>query len=436
MNDIRKNMLRKSDVHSDLRIPGRRMAFWMVLVWAHTFFGSGEILGQRIDFTYRSYGLEIDSDNVIQNAAHLDSFFERLHQLHQGNGDNVNIVHLGDSHIQADYMTGVIRRSFHKNFGNAGRGLIVPLRVARTNEPNNFKTASKVNWNSKRCVFPDQPLPIGIGGVTIETTNKEADLVIHLNDLWLDYSFNSLTLFYEEDPKSFSFKISEPGGQQLGKIEGYLQDSTKNFTKVTWEKHVSSIRIEAKKESQSQSRAIIYGAVLGNSKRGVLYHTIGVNGAKFKHYNEAKHFAAQTGALQTDLFIISLGTNESVDYPHVDRNVFAQIDQLLLSLKRNNPGASFILVTPQDVYRDRNKPNPGISAVREVVMQYAVENGLAFYDLYRAMGGENSAGSWAENALLSTDGIHLTRDGYEYQGNLFYHALIKSYNSYVPNRNP
>ena len=98
--------------------------------------------------------------------------------------------------------------------------------------------------------------------------------------------------------------------------------------------------------------------------------------------------------------------------------------------------AKFILVTPQDVFRRKNKPNPGIMLVREQIIQFAVENGLAFYDLYRAMGGENSAKSWSQNTLLSGDGIHLTRDGYEYQGNLFYHALMKGYNLYVPTRHP
>ncbi|MDQ2656561.1 MAG: hypothetical protein M3Y60_03995, partial [Bacteroidota bacterium] len=74
--------------------------------------------------------------------------------------------------------------------------------------------------------------------------------------------------------------------------------------------------------------------------------------------------------------------------------------------------------------------------VRSNIIRYAVENGLAFYDLYRAAGGEYSARSWTENSLLSRDGIHLTRDGYEYEGNLFYHALMKAYNFYVPNRHP
>src|SRR5690349_22826079 len=111
-------------------------------------------------------------------------------------------------------MTAVIRRNFQVHFGNAGRGLIVPLRVAQTNEPNNFKTSSNVVWKSKRCVFPDQPVPIGIGGVTIETFDPQAALDIYMNDLWQDYSFNNLTLFYQRDVKSFDFSVREPGGQE------------------------------------------------------------------------------------------------------------------------------------------------------------------------------------------------------------------------------
>ena len=391
---------------------------------------------QRVDFTYKTYGLEVDGDNVIQNAQYLDDFFEDLFQLQQQQDRKINIVHIGDSHIQADYMTSIIRRNFHRHFGNAGRGLIVPLRVAGTNEPNNYKTVSNVTWQSKRCVFPEQPLPIGIGGVTISTSVPRANLEIHMNDLWLDYSFNKVSLFYEEDDKSFGFLLRDHKGAELGKISPHTGDSTRNFAQVTWEHKVNAVTIETIKGDEEETRAIIYGTVLENSMPGVLYHTIGVNGAKFRHYTAAKHFAAQTAALGADLFVISLGTNESIDYPYVSKNFFSEVDQLLSSLKANNPLAKFLLVTPQDAFRQRTKINPGIMQVREWLIQYAVENGFAFYDMFRAMGGEHSASSWSENQLLSRDGIHLTRDGYEYQGNLFYHALMKGYNQYVPTRHP
>lgn len=391
---------------------------------------------QQVDFTYKTYDLEVDADNVMQNAGHLDNFFEKLYQLRATNDGHVNIVHIGDSHIQADYMTSVIRRNFHRHFGNAGRGLIVPLRVAGTNEPNNFKTSSKVTWSSKRCVFPEQPLPIGIGGVTIQSTDPQANLEIHMNDLWLDYGFNALTLFYEKDAASFDFSVRTMDGRELARINALDDDSLENHSRVVWEESVNAINIQSLKTGTDQSRAIIYGAVLGNSRRGVLYHAIGVNGAKYRHYNDAKYFAMQTAALSADLLIVSLGTNESSGYPHIDQRFSSELDEFVLSLQKYNPGAAIVLVTPQDVFRKKNKPNPGIRDIRDRIIQYAVDNGLAFYDLYRAMGGEHSAVNWTDQALLSHDGVHLTRDGYEYQGNLFFHAMMKSYNAYVPNRHP
>ena len=404
----------------------------MIVLWA-----AHITHAQRIDFTYNTYGLEVDADNVIQNVGHLDAFFESLYQQHLLDDRKIHIVHVGDSHVQADYMTSIVRRNFHRHFGNAGRGLIVPLRVARTNEPNNFKTSSKVSWTSKRCVFPDQPLPIGIGGVTIEAATADANLEIYMNDLWLDYSFNALTLFYEKDSKSFTFSLADPSGRELARIDpGAPGDSVNNLSKVVWDGSINAVNVQCIRTEANQSRARIYGIVLENSDNGVLYHSIGVNGAKYKHYNEAQYFASQTRMLDPELFIISLGTNESIDYPYIDKSFVAQIDQLVSSLRQMNPRAAFILMTPQDAYKRKTQVNPGIAQVRQQIIQYAVDNGLAFYDWYRASGGENSASLWSAGALLSKDGIHLTKDGYEYQGNLFYHALMKGYNAYVPNRHP
>lgn len=391
---------------------------------------------QNIDFTYPAYGLENDEDNVIQNAIHLEGFYESLYQLKMMNDRKVSIVHLGDSHIQADFLTSVVRRNFHRHFGNAGRGLIVPLRVAGTNEPNNFKTASNSTWKSKRCVFPSQPLPIGIGGVTINTIQPDANLEIYMNDLWLDYSFNALTLFYEKDKCSFDFSIRDASGRELGTIVSHWQDSSRNHSQIAWKEKIGSVTIQSMKATPDQNHATIYGAVLENSLNGVLYHTIGVNGAKFTHYNTAAHFTEQTAALQTDLFIISLGTNESIDYPFLDKNLPSHIDKLVSGLKDHNPVAKFILVTPQEAFRSKNKLNPGILTIREEIIKYAVENGLAFYDAYKALGGENSAKLWTEKTLMRSDGIHLSKEGYEYQGNLLYHALMKGYNAYVPTRHP
>jgi lysophospholipase L1-like esterase len=390
----------------------------------------------QIDFKYKTYSLEIDQDNVIQNAGHLDTFFESLYQLKLSNDRKINIVHIGDSHIQADYLTAIVRRNFQQQFGNAGRGLIVPARVAGTNEPYNVKSNSNITWKAKRCTYPDQPLPIGIGGITINTDQPNAKLDIYMNDLWLDYSFNTVTLFFQKNASSFNFAIKDTTNQDVASINAYTDEPAVNYSKVILAKPVNAITIETLKSSEEQNQATIFGLNLENDKNGILYHAIGVNGAKYLHYNSALYFSKQTSALKPDLFIISLGTNESLDYPYIDKNFYLNMDKLISSLRQNNPSAQFLLVTPSEAFRKKTRNNPGILRIRELIIEYAAENGLAFYDTYKAFGGEHSATTWRQAGLLRADGIHYTKDGYEYQGNLLYYALMKSFNQYVPLRHP
>jgi lysophospholipase L1-like esterase len=390
-----------------------------------------------VDFSYKTFGLEDETDNQIQNAAHLDDFFEELLQLKVTGKGVVNIIHIGDSHIQADYMTSVVRTDFQRDFGNAGRGLIVPLRVAGSNEPANIRTSSTHSWKAKRCVTPDQTLPIGIGGVTIHSNQADAELSIRVNNSELvNHSFNTVTLFFQKDVNSFHFAIRDTADKELAFVGPYTEESFVNYSRVILPRSVDQFSIKLLKSAEQQNQATIFGIELGNGSAGVKYHAIGVNGAKYAHYNSALHFARQTQALTPSVFVISLGTNESIDYPYLDKSFFNHIDKLVQSLRQANPHAKFILVTPPDAFRRKIKTNPGIEKVREQIISYAVENGLAFWDMYKATGGKHSAMKWKNKGLLRPDGIHFSKDGYEYQGNLFYNAVIKSYNNYVPLRHP
>jgi lysophospholipase L1-like esterase len=408
-----------------------------VCVISLLFVTQGNLVAQdTVSYTYQSVGLEIDTDNEIQNASHLDDVFESLYQLRARKDRQVSIIHIGDSHIQGDYLTQPIRRNFQRRFGNAGRGLIIPGRVASTNESFNIVTCSEVFWNSKRCSYPDQPLPIGVSGITISTAAPNATLDIYMRDLWLDYKFNKVKLFYLKDSSAYNFILRDTLNKELGRIEFKEKDPVKNYSTAILSRPVEAIRIETVKGNSFQNQATIFGLSLENGASGVLYHSIGVNGAKYKHYNAAQFFAEQTAALKPLLIIVSLGTNEALDYPHLDVMFFQHLNDLITSLKQNNPNAKFILTTPPEAYRLKTEPNPGIKKIRERILQYAVDNGLSFYDTYKALGGEHSAKSWRECGYLRADGIHFSREAYEYQANLFFNAFIKSYNRYVQLRHP
>src|ERR1700722_15048738 len=75
------------------------------------------------------------ANNTITNSEGLDSFYKKLSVLKKTNKGVVRIVHIGDSHIQADILSGTVRNKLQQYFGNAGRGLIFPYQLAKSNAP-------------------------------------------------------------------------------------------------------------------------------------------------------------------------------------------------------------------------------------------------------------------------------------------------------------
>lgn len=382
------------------------------------------------------YSLVKDSVNTIGNDTYLDDFYEKLYQLKSTGRGKVNIIHIGDSHIQADYMTDVVRKNFQRFFGNGGRGLIFPLRVAASNEPANYKSTTNAHWNIKRLVYPQQPLPIGICGVTLHTNHAGNRIGIEVKDPLFDYTFDQVSVFYLKGQNSFDFVVKDSVGNYLGTAGAYTGDPFTMVTHIQLEKRIGQMELEVVKTNEDQQQATLFGINLQNSNPGVIYHSIGVNGARFTHYNQASYFARQTQLLQPDLIIVSLGTNDATGYPYVDKQLPNQIETMVKLLEEYNPQAKILLTTPPDAFRKKIKSNPGIQIIREEILKFAVDTGIAFWDMYKVNGGFKSSVRWQAQGLLRPDGIHFSKEGYAYQGSLLFEAIMKSYNRYVPYRHP
>ena len=75
---------------------------------------------------------------------------------------------------------------------------------------------------------------------------------------------------------------------------------------------------------------------------------------------------------------------------------------------------------------------PLLSEVRNALKQHTFSEGGAFWDMYEAMGGENTMPKWAEETppLASKDYIHFTSKGAKKIAELFYAALKEDYDAY------
>lgn len=349
----------------------------------------------------------------------------------------VSIVHIGDSHVQAGYLTEAVRLPLQRRFGDAGRGLVVPLKLAKTNEPHDYSVVTDGVWNFSRCVGSKySAYTPGIGGIAIVPRSNHIDLTFSTLSKTDDCAgFRKVRLFHEPTD-SFPAIISEPY-----RVSGETRSPF--LTCYSWDDPVCSIHFTGQ-IAPGEERLAIYGASLETGESGILYHTIGNNGAFYSSYAAIPHFAEQVAALSPRLIVVSLGTNESFSTSLTRDELYRQIDAVVASLQKNCPQAAILLTTPAECARRRVRrvkrrrrvyysPNSRVTLVRETIAAYAADHHLACWDWYEVAGGKGSSAQWQKAGLMARDRTHCTETGYRIQGEMLYRTLMKAYQDYVDN---
>lgn len=381
-----------------------------------------------------------EAKNKIENdSSSLTSFYEKLALREQNQINRVTITHIGDSHIQADIFSGTIRQELQLKFGNAGRGLVFPYRVAKSNEPSSYKTTTNTIWDAKRNVFYEKPLPIGISGFTIETNDSAAEIDLTVkNQAGLDYRFTKFTLFHERGLANYDITICDSTNCERGIFKSTDSASNSFVSELKFDKPIDRIILRNKNtDTAHQHSTRIYGILLENDSAGILYNMIGVNGAEYKHYTLSKYFEAQLTYLHSDLLIVSMGTNEGFNKAFNKDLFYKNIDTLITALKLNNPTTAIIITTPGDSFRKTKKgkvKNPDMKLAEETVINYCLNNNLAYWNLYEIMGGYGSMAKWFTAKLAAADRVHFSGKGYKLQATLFNNALMKGFENYKKNK--
>lgn len=411
------------------------------LFTAFCLFSSFFLSAQTIDSSaYKIYKFIRTDLNKIQNDSTVFSFlYDKLYQLEQTKQGRVNIVHIGDSHIQADILSGAVRQKLQIKFGNAGRGLIFPYRVAKSNEPTSYKTITNVLWDSKRNVFYDKPLPIGVSGFTVETKDSLGEINLLVKDQpHLGYSFTKFTLFHDRGIDNFNITVCDDMNCELGLFSPLDKSSNPFVSELRFDKPIRQIYLRNKiSDTVNQKSTRIYGMMLENDSAGVLYNMIGVNGAEYRHYNMSKYFFQQFSYLNADLVIVSMGTNEGFAGNFNKDLFYNNIDTLIRNIKNVSPNAAILLTTPGDSFKRGRKgrvKNPDIKIAEETIIDYCKSHNLAYWDLYNIMGGYGSMAKWYTAKLSAKDKVHFSGKGYQIQGDMLYLAFMESYERYKINK--
>lgn len=179
----------------------------------------------------------------------------------------------------------------------------------------------------------------------------------------------------------------------------------------------------------------------------VRFERIGVPGASYSTFSQDKYMQ-QIKAVEPDLVIISLGTNDSYCFKFSETEMWGNMETFFGMLRQTLEDVPFVLTTPPPSYlrrsvkvagknrkgskRRKNRYrttyhfNDNTEKASRLIRSYTVEHGMACFDLSAAMGGEAETRQWLRSGLMHTDHIHYTVGGYTRHGGLVADALLGS----------
>lgn len=346
-----------------------------------------------------------DTIQVSTNPYHLLSpFYESLQHTDE---QTVRVVHYGDSQIEGDRMTFMLRRVLQERFGGCGTGTVsiepyADLRTMLLSVHHNGKT---IHPKTYRAFGPaSQRRPNWKYGPITQVSVMDNRLVEGSEDIMVH--FQSRTKGTES-----RFTRIRVVSEQDSIIE--MADTATSY----------SLRLTGKQD--------VYGISL-ESATGVQVDNVAMRGSAGTIFTQItpEKLWDYFDATRTRLIIWQFGGNAA---PYIKNQnqvdiYMKKVRQQIRILHRIAPYASILMVGPSDmlIYEKGERRSYRIlpaldSALREV----AAEEEATYWSLFEAMGGAGSMAVWQDNGWTGRDGIHFTREGADKAGKMLTDFLLQ-----------
>lgn len=337
----------------------------------------------------------------------LYKFYHALSVL-RNSTQPVRIAFYGDSFIEGDVFCGSFRDSLQWIFGGRGVGF-VPITSGVAGFRNTIKHSFD-NWRTSSVISrTDSTAEYGPAGYCFEP----------LEGNWVEYrpsrqrflrEFNTVKLYYKNyETAAVRFRINN--------------DTTHWVTPLRKSKHLQEWVYRGEKlrsiwfNFQPHDSLRLFGASF-EAGRGVYVDNFslrgnsgislsGISTGMLSKFNSYRHYK---------LVILQFGLNMVVEDSLNYRAYVRRMVKVINKLKGAFPEASFLLMSVSD--RSSNSTGRfatmnAIPAMRNAQRMIAQETGIAFWDLFEAMGGENSMVKFVTSkpALAAKDYTHLNFKG-------------------------
>lgn len=379
----------------------------------------------------------------------LAPFYERLLTVYK-NKKPLRIIHYGDSQIEGDRISGVLRQYFQSQFGGSGPGFVCAYeeqgfacpvvckykgnwtRYARYGRRDTSVHHSRFGYmvSYSRFSARENGGKLDINNVfsaSVNIKSKERNLYP------LRWNFRTVDIYYGSNRQPFFVEIYHRDSLVYlagGRVRSGVQ-------KISWRSRypISECTINFTGSDSPD----IYGIALDDTA-GIAYDNIPMRGSSGLEFTQlsSDHMLQFANQIDAGLIILQFGVNV---VPNIrDSYTYYQIafTKQIQKLQSIYPHTPILVIGVSDMAMkegDEMISCPNIELIRDAQKTAALNCGCAFWDLYSAMGGRNSMYSWvnAQPPLARKDFTHFNYEGARLVGNMLYRALIEDYNQYVGN---
>lgn len=335
----------------------------------------------------------------------------------------VRIAVFGDSFIEADIFTADLREMLQKRFGGCGVGFVTITSMTSGFRPTVRHTFG--GWSSHAVtdsVYFDKKKQ-GISGhyfvprsgayVELRGQSKYASL--------LDTCQRASIFFYNKDSVHLSASINK------GEKRNYSIAPSGSLQDIEIDGRIGSIRWMVERADST----LFYGLAM-DGKKGIILDNFSLRGSSglslrgipqqmLKEFNRQRPY---------DLIILEYGLNVATErgriYDNYQKGLLAAIDHL----KNCFPQAGILLLSVGDRnYKTENgdlRTMPGVKNLIRYQQNIAAESGIAFWNMFEAMGGEGSMAKLvhAKPAMANYDYTHINFRGGKHLAGLLYETMI------------
>ncbi|NPA44754.1 MAG: hypothetical protein GXO49_04400 [Chlorobi bacterium] len=400
-----------------------------------------------------------------KSRSSLNRFFEILANIKNEN-KIVRIMHYGDSQIETDRISDYFRYKLQTQFGGVGGGLVPAIKAYDFQTP--MTQSYSGNWK-RYTVYGRKDTTVkhrkyGMLGnfarftpiINADTSilQKDSSNFINNEALMPHKIKNYASLTFSQSRYSFKptknykrCKMFYGNAKSEVKVKVFADEvqvaedvlkPTDDYSYKTWT--FAQAPKDLKFEFEAEESPDFYGFSLeGYSGINVDNIAMRGSGGLFFTSMDLNMLSRMYSQLNTKLIILQFGGNivpgERKKYGWYRKSFSRQIS----TLKRIAPDATIMVIGLADMSKKENEvyvSYPNITLIRDALKQASFENDCAYWDMYEAMGGENSMPSWVfhEPPLGEKDFTHFTPQGARYIAKMFYNAFMYEYNRYLRRR--